>query len=109
MLPRITEVGAYLQAGLRKLAASHPTLADVRGLGLMIGAEFLVPGTRMPAAKMVEELEQLAFQKGLLILSCGTSTIRFAPPLVIGEHECDVAIEILDACLTELEAKHGYV
>lgn len=108
MLPRITEVGAYLQAGLRKLAESHPSLADVRGLGLMIGAEFLVPGTRMPAAKMVEELEQLAFQKGLLILGCGTSTIRFAPPLVIGEHECDVAIEILDACLTELEAKHGY-
>lgn len=108
MLPQITATGAYLQAGLRKLAESHPTLADVRGVGLMIGAEFLVPGTATPASQFVEDLEQLAFQKGLLILSCGTSTIRFAPPLVIGEHECDVALEILDACLTELEAKHGY-
>lgn len=108
MLPQITATGEYLMAGLRKLSESHPTLRDVRGVGLMIGAEFLVPGSNFPASKFVEELEQLAFQKGLLILSCGSSTIRFAPPLVIGEHECDVALEILDACLSELEAKHGY-
>ncbi|MFT4704074.1 MAG: 4-aminobutyrate aminotransferase [Bradymonadia bacterium] len=106
MLPQITATGEYLMKGLRKLAESHPSLADVRGIGLMIGAEFLKPGTKEPASALVEELEQLAFQKGLLLLSCGDSTIRFAPPLVIREHECDVALGILDECLTELEAKH---
>ena len=67
----------------------------------MIGAEFLKKdGT--PAADYVGALEQLAFRKGLLLLSCGKSTIRFAPPLIITEDEVKVGLEILDQCLTEL-------
>jgi 4-aminobutyrate aminotransferase len=67
----------------------------------MIGAEFLKKdGT--PAADYVGHLEQLAFRKGLLLLSCGKSTIRFAPPLIITEEEVKIGLEILDQCLTEL-------
>lgn len=108
MLPQINEVGAYMQKGLHELKAKHSVLADVRGIGLMIGAEFLDPKTHAPAAEYVGELEQLAFRKGLLLLSCGKSTIRFAPPLVITNHEVDVGLAILDQCLTELDAKFGY-
>jgi 4-aminobutyrate aminotransferase-like enzyme len=86
------------------VAESRQALTGVRGEGLMIGAEFLDPTTHAPAQKLVGDLEQLAFRKGLLLLSCGKSTIRFAPPLVVTEHEIDITIRLLDECLTELAA-----
>ena len=69
-------------------------------------AEFIHPHTREPASAYVGDLEQLAFQKGLLLLSCGKSTIRFAPPLVVGPHEVQVMLRILEECLTILDDKH---
>ncbi|HTM19267.1 MAG TPA: acetyl ornithine aminotransferase family protein [Kofleriaceae bacterium] len=105
LLPQVRRVGAHLIEGVHALARKHPVIADVRGVGLMIGAEFLHPRTREPAAAYVGELEQLAFRKGLLLLSCGKSTIRFAPPLVLTEHEVDVGLGILDRCLAELDPK----
>lgn len=108
LLPNVQTTGEYMLASLRRLAAKYPVLADVRGRGFMIGAEFLVPGSSAPAAEFVDELEQLAFTKGLLILSCGASTIRFAPPLVVTPHEVDEGMKILDVCMAELSAKHGY-
>jgi 4-aminobutyrate aminotransferase len=108
MLPAIRENGEYMIAALRRLATKFPVLADVRGAGFMIGAEFLVPGTKTAATQFVDDLEQLAFRKGLLLLSCGQSTIRFAPPLIVTPHEIDAGCAVLDACLTELCAKHGY-
>ena len=105
LMPEVRRVGAYLLDGVRALADKHRIIADVRGVGLMIGAEFLDPRTREPAAAYVGELEQLAFRKGLLLLSCGKSTIRFAPPLVLTEHEVDVGLDIIDRCLGELDSK----
>ncbi|HEX4457550.1 MAG TPA: acetyl ornithine aminotransferase family protein [Polyangia bacterium] len=108
LLPTITEVGNYMMAGLRNLAHKHRVIAEVRGVALMIGAEFLDPKTREPATEYVGALEQLAFQHGLLLLSCGKSVIRFAPPLIIGHHEVDVGLAVLDRCLTELDQRFGY-
>ena len=96
-------IGEKLIAGLKELQKKHPVIADVRGTGLMIGCEFLDPKTKEPAAKFVGDLEQLAFRKGMLLLGCGKSTIRFAPPLVISEHEVSVALKVLDECLGELK------
>lgn len=100
-LPQIREVGTFFLAELAKLQKKHSVIADVRGVGLMIGAEFLKKDGK-PAADYVGALEQLAFRKGLLLLSCGKSTIRFAPPLIITKEEVKVGLEILDQCLTEL-------
>ncbi|PZR14933.1 MAG: acetyl ornithine aminotransferase family protein [Archangium gephyra] len=108
LMPQIRENGAFMQEQLVAMQKKHAVLADVRGVGLMIGAEFLVPGTCTPAAEYVGALEQLAFRKGLLLLSCGRSTIRFAPPLVISREEIATGLEVLDACLTELDAHYGY-
>ena len=105
LLPQIHEIGESMRSKLRALQEWHPVLADVRGVGLMIGAEFLLPETRAPATEYVAALEQLAFQKGLLLLSCGASTIRFAPPLVVGHHEVDVCLRIFEECLSELDAR----
>ena len=59
---------------------------------------------KAPAKELVHKLGQLAFTKGLLLLSCGASVIRIAPPLVINAYDVDKGLEILDACLTELTA-----
>jgi 4-aminobutyrate aminotransferase len=107
LLPQIVKTGGYLRQKLQALQQAHPVIAEVRGVGLMNGAEFLDPKTGAPAAEYVGALEQLAFRKGLLLLGCGQSTIRFAPPLVIGTHEVDVGVKLLDECLSELDVKLG--
>lgn len=97
------KMGARLLAGLKKLQAKHEIIGDVRGVGLFIGVEFVLDRkTKEPADEFVGKLEQLAFSKGLLLLGCGKSVIRIAPPLVMTEYDVDKGLEILDACLTEL-------
>jgi len=97
------KMGARLMAGLKKLQAKHAVIGDVRGIGLFIGVEFVKDrATKEPATELVAELEQLAFTKGLLLLGCGKSTIRVAPPLVLNEYDVDTGLEILDACLNQL-------
>jgi 4-aminobutyrate aminotransferase len=100
-LPKIRKTGEYFRAELRELQKKHAVIGDVRGVGLMIGAEF-IKKDGSPAIDYVGALEQLAFRKGLLLLSCGKSTIRFAPPLIITEEQVKIGLEILDECLTEL-------
>ena len=102
LLPQVRATGEVLLQGLRDLQKKHSCIGDIRGTGLMIGCEFINPANKEPAAAFVGQLEQLAFTKGLLLLSCGKSTIRFAPPLVITQEEIKVGLEILDQCLTQL-------
>ena len=102
------KIGERLLAGLRALQSKHACIGDVRGAGLMIGVEFVKDReTKEPDSALVAELEQLAFSKGLLLLSCGRSVIRVAPPLVLNAYDADKGLEILDACLLELAARRG--
>jgi 4-aminobutyrate aminotransferase len=95
-------VGEFLLAELRRLATKHSLIGDVRGLGLMVGMELVRNRqTKEPAVVERETLIERAFRKGLLLLGCGTNTVRFCPPLVVTEHEVRVAIEIIDQILTE--------
>jgi 4-aminobutyrate aminotransferase len=97
------KMGARLMAGIKKLQAKHLSIGDVRGAGLFIGVEFVKDRvTKEPDAELVGKLEQLAFTKGLLLLGCGKSVIRIAPPLVLSEYDVDKGLEIFDACLTAL-------
>jgi 4-aminobutyrate aminotransferase len=96
-------MGERLLTGLRALAERHPAIGDVRGLGLMIGIELVSDrATRAPAGDLVHAVEQRAFERGLLVLAAGQSTLRLAPPLLVDETDVDAALAILDACLTEL-------
>jgi 4-aminobutyrate aminotransferase len=96
-------MGQRLLKGLKLLQKKHESIGDVRGLGLMIGIEFVKNRkTKEPNGQLVHELEQLAFQKGLLLLSCGQSVIRVAPPLILNAHDVDAGLAILDDCLDEL-------
>jgi 4-aminobutyrate aminotransferase len=96
-------MGERLLAGLRELQPRHEVIGDVRGLGLFVGIELVEDRkTKAPATTLAHELEQSLFQKGLLVLQCGESVIRMAPPLVIDEHDVDVALQIFDECLSEM-------
>jgi 4-aminobutyrate aminotransferase len=88
-------MGKRLLNKLKKLKKEVPMIGDVRGMGLMIGVEFVKDRvTKEPAAKEVHEIAQQAFRRGLLLLPCGDSVIRFCPPLVINAREIDAGVEI---------------
>lgn len=106
LMENAVRTGERLLAGLRKLQKKHACIGDVRGVGLMIGVEFVKDReTKEPDHDLVVDLEQLAFSKGLLLLSCGASVIRVAPPLVATAYDADKGLEILDQCLTELDGR----
>jgi len=96
-------MGERLQAGVRRLAERHACIGDVRGVGLMVGVEFVKDRvTREPAPDLVERLVQGAFRQGLLLLGAGKSTLRLAPPLVVGAEDIDIALAMIDARLREI-------
>jgi 4-aminobutyrate aminotransferase len=89
--------GEVLKGELRKRLASHPRVGDVRGLGLMIGVEVVQDrASREPAPELRERILEEAFRRGLLLLGCGKSTIRLAPPLVIDREDAELAAGILE-------------
>lgn len=93
-------VGEYLQNGLRELLNKYDCIGDVRGLGLMIGVEFVESKASMTAApELRDRVEIECFNRGLIILGCGTSTIRWSPPLILTKENVDVALEIFDGAI----------
>ncbi|MCA9069281.1 MAG: acetyl ornithine aminotransferase family protein, partial [Planctomycetaceae bacterium] len=103
LMQNATVIGEVLIGELRQLAHRHAIIGDVRGRGLMIGMELVEDReSKVPAKQKSAQLIQRCFQKGLLLLSCGESTIRFCPPLVITHEQVHSAIHILDEVLTEI-------
>ena len=103
LLENTRDVGEYMLSGLREMQTRHECIGDVRGTGLYIGVDFVKDReTKEPAKHLVNDLGQLAFTKGLLLLSCGESVVRIAPPLVLSRHDVDIGLKIMDECLTEL-------
>jgi 4-aminobutyrate aminotransferase len=96
------KVGAYFMMRLGELQQRHACIGDVRGKGLMIGMELVEDRTtKVPATRLCDDVLTRAFHNGLLLLSCGVSTVRFMPPLIINNAHVDEAIAILDRSLTE--------
>ena len=90
---------------LKALQSKHAdSIGDVRGLGLMIGMEFTkVENGRIVAdAAKRDAFIQKAFEKGLLTLACGNSTVRFCPPLVISKSDIDIAYDIISDVVSAL-------
>jgi 4-aminobutyrate aminotransferase len=87
--------GAQLKEGLRKVAADHGAIGDVRGLGLMVGSEFTTPDGR-PDPATARRAQQAAADRGLLLLTCGawSNVVRMIPPLVVSAAQVDEAIAI---------------
>ena len=79
------------------------SIGEVRGQGLMIGME-LVDADGGPARALSDALVTRAFHNGLLLLTCGQSTVRFMPPLIVTREEVDEAIGIIERSLDEAGA-----
>lgn len=101
LLQNATEVGAHLQSELGELAESHDRIGDVRGLGLMIGVEFVDPETGDPDGDLSEAVMHTAWQHGLLVLPCGQSTVRFAPPLTVSRAQATTGVELFGEALSD--------
>lgn len=97
-------VGEYLLSELAKMQARHRLIGDVRGKGLMIGIECVRDrATKEMAVEERNAVVQRCFRKGLLLLGCGQNVIRMVPPLTVTKREADVALNILDGVLHEVE------
>jgi 4-aminobutyrate aminotransferase len=102
-------VGEFILERVRGWKSSHPLVGDVRGRGLMIGIELVKDkATREPATALRNRVETLAFERGLVILGCGETSIRLCPPLIVSEHEATVALDILEDALTVVEKEHEH-
>jgi 4-aminobutyrate aminotransferase len=101
------EVGEYILGLLNEMIADHPSIGQVRGIGLMIGVEFVKDKeSKQPAEKLRDRIVENAFQHGLLLLGCGKSTIRIAPPLLVNRSQVDQAMEIFEQSITESEKEY---
>jgi 4-aminobutyrate aminotransferase len=103
-LQNATDVGTYTLDALEEIATRHPTIGDVRGIGLMIGVEFVANQfTKEPAHDLRDQIVNNAFERGLLTLGCGTSSIRISPPLNISKAEVDQGLEIFEEAIAIAE------
>lgn len=100
MMQNANEVGSYAMDALAEIAVRHPGIGQVRGIGLMIGIEFVNDKTSKEAApKLRDQVIDAAFERGLLLLGCGKSVIRISPPLCITREEVDEGLFILEEAI----------
>lgn len=98
------EVGKYAKEALEEIQMRHPSIGDVRGIGLMLGVEFVMDRrTKEPAHDLRDRVVMEAFQRGLLTLGCGDSAIRISPPLCITKSEIDDGLAILEEAISVTE------
>ena len=99
---RIT--GAYAIDKMKEIQTRHPSIGEVRGLGFMIGVEFVKDQTTKKADEELRDIVvDLAFERGLLTLGCGKSVIRISPPLCTTKEQVDEGLEILEEAINIAE------
>jgi 4-aminobutyrate aminotransferase len=100
LLANSAEVGNHMLKRMADWPRKHRLVGDVRGRGLMVGVEIVKDKkTKEYGADERDRIIELAFERGVLFLGCGPSTIRIAPPLVVSKDEADVAVDVLDECV----------
>jgi 4-aminobutyrate aminotransferase len=103
LLENANRQGTYLVKRLKELQARYPIIGDVRGKGLMVGAEIVRdPETKEPATKEVQDMMDKCFKRGLAIITSGKCTMRFAPPLLITRELIDAGLDIFEGALREV-------
>ncbi len=100
MLVNASEQGEHLMSGLREMQSRQPVIGDVRGLGLMVGVELRTPQGQ-PDKESAKAVLKTCFENKLMLLTCGPwdNTIRFIPPLNVGQEQVDLALDIFEKSL----------
>lgn len=103
LLDNAARVGAYLKERLQSAFENVPEVADIRGLGLMVGVEFIDPKTGRGFSSLVKKVREIALEQGLILISCGDEDqcLRLAPPLIINETQIDEGVGIIAESVKE--------
>ncbi len=97
-------VGNHILRRITPWVEKHPMVGDVRGRGLMLGVEIVKDkATRATAHDERDRIVDLAFERGVLFLGAGENSIRIAPPLIVTQEQADIALDILEECITIVE------
>ena len=103
LIANAAHVGAHILGRLHHWPKRFPHVGDVRGLGLMIGFELVRDQhTKTRAPELRDRIQELAFERGLLVLGAGRNTIRLCPPLIVTRDQADFAIDTLEECLNQV-------
>jgi 4-aminobutyrate aminotransferase / (S)-3-amino-2-methylpropionate transaminase / 5-aminovalerate transaminase len=106
LLERSQEIGAVLKDRLQKLQSKHKQIGDVRGMGAMIGIEFIKDAAKTPDEESVKKIVEHARESGLILLSTGTysNVIRLLPPINMSDAELNEGMEKLETSITQVLA-----
>jgi 4-aminobutyrate aminotransferase len=104
VVPQVSKLSDHAFSRLEELKAKHPTIGDVRGMGLMIGVE-LVASEREPDPAAFDAVARHCLDEGMFILPCGpdVNIIRFIPALNVSVDDLDTGIDIIDRALSGYE------
>ena len=100
-------VGSYMMERLATWPEKFQLVGDVRGRGLMIGVDLVRDKiTKAHSGPERDRVVDLAFERGLLILGAGQSTVRLCPPLIVTKEQADIALDILEECISIVDKEH---
>src|SRR5580700_9123273 len=103
LIANAAQIGGHILDRLRRWPKHFRNVGDVRGLGLMIGFELVRDQqSKERAPELRDRIQEMAFERGLLVLGAGRNAIRLCPPLVITRDQADFAVDTLEGCLKEL-------
>jgi len=104
LLENATKQGSYILKRLAELKEQSEIVGDVRGKGLMIGMEIVEDKeSKKPAPQKVTEIMMRSWKRGINVITCGASTIRIAPPIIITRDLVDSALDIIEDVTKEVE------
>ncbi|GGK17339.1 aspartate aminotransferase family protein [Caldalkalibacillus thermarum] len=107
LLDNAKQMGHYALQKLRHMQEKYSSIADVRGIGLMIGIEIQDPVSGQPDGKRVLNILNRALQSGVLFYLCGNAgeVIRMMPPLTINRQQIDEGLRVLEEAITACEVR----
>lgn len=103
LLDNANKQGAYAMKRLEEFKAKSEIVGDVRGKGLMIGVELVEDKeTKKPASHKAAQVILRSWKRGVVVVSCGASTLRIVPPLTIQSDLLDAALSIVEDTINEV-------
>lgn len=109
LIENAERVGSHIMRRLDEMLEDHSIIGDVRGKGLLIGVEIVKDkGSKKPGIEEADAICRKAFERGLYIIrmgAYGTATLRVAPPLIITKEQADIALNILEEAISEVEKR----
>jgi len=103
LVDNAARLGAFAMDALRIIAERRRSIANVRGLGLMIGVDVVNRRTGKPDVHMRTRILQESFRRGLILLPCGACSIRFCPPLCINRAQLEAGLHVFDEAVATVQ------